>query len=73
MRTYDTKAKIHFHDNTSGDGLVRLEDGSLVYFYLQSEKELPSGYSVEIELIQDTTFTQAIIRTSRIQGDLYDL
>lgn len=58
-------AKIHWHDSCSGDGMAKLEDGRLVYFYCTTVADLCNGETVYGRLIEDTTFTQFVLSLNK--------
>lgn len=63
--TTQVKAKIHWHDSKSGDGMVKI-DGRLVPFYCITVADLSSNETVYGKLISDTTFEQFELDTTRL-------
>ena len=64
--TTNTKARIHWFDSKSGDGMVKLNDGSLVFFNCRTVADLSPGETVPVIIHQDTTFIQAEIDVAKL-------
>lgn len=59
-------AKVHWFDNKSGEGMIKLENGENVYIHysaIESDekwKTLKDGQPCKVQIIEDITFKQIL-------------